>query len=225
MGIADIANVIKDPSSLLAMFGFVPSLINDIIIDVLERETPSYAWEISRHPVEGTDVTDSRVKQPTGLTLDCIFTDMQLSATNIITSVLNGGFSLHTWRDKKEALYTLAESNQVIDVRTPLDLYSNMMIKSITPNQDKTTGSVFAFSIEFERVTTVSSEWGYVDPSDLPVDQQATAVTDSKTTKGATSKGNTPPVSNDTTEGATLNTKAESSAIGPGGTDAGWAWQ
>src|SRR5574343_1708494 len=185
MGIAAITAVIRDPSALLAMFGFVPSLIEYITIDVLVSESPVYSWDITRHPVEGGDVTDARVKQPIGLSLDCVFTDMQLSATNIISGLLKENFSLSTWRDKKDALYALADTNQRIDVRTPLDLYPNMMIREITPNQDKNTGGAFFFNIQFEKVITVASLWGNVDPRDLPIGNQTIAVEDLQKAKGA----------------------------------------
>ncbi len=45
MSIAQVQSVIEDPSKLKDLFGSTPTLIGDIVVDVLLGETPILSWE------------------------------------------------------------------------------------------------------------------------------------------------------------------------------------
>jgi len=173
MGFAQAINLIKDPVALARFFGFVPVIVGDIIVDVLVSETPVYDYDITEHPVEaGLDVTDNRVERPASLILECILTDIALSpqaiAGAVASGVLAGGFPPLSWQDKYSALLDLADKNDIVDVFTPLNVYSSMMITSVRPNQTKDTANALFFTIELREIRTVASEINVVDPSQIP---------------------------------------------------------
>ena len=167
MGIADIANVVRDPSSILDFFAPVEVLVDDINIDVLRVETIGYQWAITNRPVEiGLSITDARIEQPFSLVLDCIVTDdiLELSV-GAITSLLDG---IDTWRDKRDKLYELKDKNKVVTVSTPFYEYTNMLIKSIRFDRDKENSSALFFQLELQNVRFVASAISDIDLSQIP---------------------------------------------------------
>jgi len=169
MGFAQTLNLIKNPSELAKFFGFAPILIGDLIVDVLVTETPSYDYEITEHPVEaGLDITDNRNRKPVGLVLECILADTSFDAKSIISSVISGNLALQMWQDKYKALLELAEKNQIIDVYTPLNVYSSMMIVSVRPSQNKDTANAMFCTVELREIRTVSSEVNFIDSTQIP---------------------------------------------------------
>ena len=182
MAIAQIQSVIEDPSKLKDIFGSTPTLIGDIVVDVLLGETPIHSWDLTTHPVEaGLDVTDSRYKKPVGVALDCIFTDPEFSVTELVGDVVgaiaSGGsladanpFAKATWQEKRDALYELMELNKFIDVTTPNGEYTSMMIKDVRPIFSKDRANAFFFRVEIHNVKTVSSDVVAVDDSQIPED-------------------------------------------------------
>lgn len=181
MGFAQLANIIANPRELAKFFGFAPIIVGDIIIDVLRSETPVFEYEITERPVEaGLDITDNRLKRPTGLNLDFVLTDTVLDPASITAAVsagvLTGGLPPLTASAKYAAFKELAEKNQIIDVYTPLDSYTNMMIKTLRFSQDKDTASAAFGSVELREVRIVASEINILDSAQLPakIKQQET---------------------------------------------------
>ncbi len=182
MAIAQVASIVKDPSKLKDLFGSTPTLIGDIIVDVLLSETPILSWELTQHPVEaGLDVTDSRYQKPIGAALDCIFCDVEFSIEGLVGDVVgaiaSGGslsdanpFAKATWQEKRDALLELSTLNTFIDVTTPNGEYKNVMIRDVRPLFDKDKSGAYFFRIEFQRVETVSSDIVAVDDSQIPED-------------------------------------------------------
>jgi hypothetical protein len=173
MGIAQIANVISDPSTLMDMFAPSPILIGDLEIDVLLEESPMFDYDVTDHPVEaGLDISDSRIARPIGVILDCVLTDEAFDPMSVIGGALTGSLSFDTWQDKKAELYKLKDTSQVLNVATPLDTYYNMMITSIMPSITKSTSGGFFFRIELKEIRIVSTAIADIDPSMLPPDLQ-----------------------------------------------------
>ena len=182
MAITDIQGIIEDPSKLKDLFGSTPTLIGDIVVDVLLGENTNHSWDITKHPVEaGLDVTDSRYKKPAGISMDCIFTGPEFSVTEIVGDVVSalasGGslkdanpFSKATWQEKRDALYELMNQNLFIDVVTPNTELSSMMISDVRPLFDKDKANAFFFRVECEHVQTVSNDVVAMDDSQIPED-------------------------------------------------------
>jgi len=183
MSIAQVQSVIEDPSKLKDLFGSTPTLIGDIVVDVLLGETPILSWELTSHPVEaGLDVTDSRYQKPVGVALDCIFTDPEFSLDSLVAGAVSaiGGslndanpFAKATWQEKRDALKELQTKNKFIDVITPNDEYKSMMIKDIRPVFGKDHANAYFFRIECQHVQTVSSDIVAIDDSQIPEDLKA----------------------------------------------------
>jgi hypothetical protein len=173
MGFAQAANLIKNPAALAKFFGFSPIILGNIVVDVLVSETPVYDYQVTEHPVEaGLDITDNRVKLPTGLILECIFTDIPFDPRAIAAATQAAiqlqSFPLLTWQDKYTALLDLAEKNDIITVYTPLNAYFNMMITSLRMSQNKDTANAAFLTVEMREIRTVASEINIIDSSQLP---------------------------------------------------------
>lgn len=196
MGFAQVANLITNPRELARFFGFAPIFIGDIIVDVLRSETPVYEYEITEHPVEaGLDVTDNRIKRPTGLIMDCILSDTVLDPASIAAAVTAGvlakGVPPLTWQSKWQAMKELAEKNQVVAIYTPLDTYQSMMLKSLRLTQDKDTANAAFVTVEFREIRTVFSEINPLDSAtQLPVNVQQQEKPENTESAKKTSKKN-----------------------------------
>jgi len=169
--------IVTGLSELKNMFVSTPVLIGDLPIDVLLDETPVFNWDITERPVEGgSDITDHRLERPVGLILECIFTNSELGISNVVSgaaNVITGGaigtaLSLDTWQDKKDALYSLMRESQRLDITTPLDTYTNMMISSVRPNQNASNADAFFFRVELKEVDVISTEIIEIDESAIP---------------------------------------------------------
>jgi hypothetical protein len=167
MGIPSPAGIVSNPSSLMDIFRSTPILIGDIVVDVLVSESPVYDFDITARPVEaGLDITDARIAKPVALALECIITDdiIELSLSSAL-SLLGG---IQTWKDKKNKLFELKDSNQLIDVITPLDTYDDMSIASIQIDQNKSNSTALFFRISFKNIKLVKTAFGLVDDSAIP---------------------------------------------------------
>jgi hypothetical protein len=166
--------IIRDVKELRDFFGVNPVLIEDLPVDVLRSETPVYDFDLTAHPVEsGFDVTDARVARPIGVTLECILTDTDLSASATGFAALNGTLGFDSWKDKRDRLYEIKDSSEVVDVVTPLDKYSSMVITSLRIDQTPGTAQALFFRADFREVRFVSSLITGVDEASVPKSKKA----------------------------------------------------
>jgi len=172
MGIPDVANLATNPTELLERFGLMPARINDIVIDVLKVELPSYDFDITEHPVEdGTPVSDMKIKRPPVLILDAIFADAEFDAVGIITKFIGTGAPsfLSTWQDKQSAIYELMNSDdEIITVTTEHDIYPDMLLKAVRPVREVDKVRAWFVQLEFKRVKIVQTEVSDILAGDLP---------------------------------------------------------
>jgi len=171
MGFASTANLIKNPSELLERIGLKPAQINDITIDVIQIESPTFDFEVTEHPVEtGLNISDTRIEKPITLAIDCILTDAEIDAVGVVKRALNTSLDslFTTWQDKKDALYTLKDSQELVTVQTEFDIYENMMITSLRPIREVNNTRALFVHIELQEVRIVSSEINLIDESLIP---------------------------------------------------------
>lgn len=170
MPAASVLDIIKDPKKLRGLFGSTPVLIGPLQVDVLEEETPIFEWDLPTRRVDaGFDVTDSRYSRPVGVTLDCVFLDLDISLSGAIAAAAGFGFDSSKWVDKKDALHELASKNELITIITPSgNDYSDMMIESIMPTHTPETRNGYWFRLTARRVEIVSSEVRGADASLIP---------------------------------------------------------
>jgi hypothetical protein len=196
MSIAGIVGAIAEQSVLSNMLGFTPTLIGTqsqvMMIDLLEGEAPEYGYEITGDSVEcGSEISDHINEKPVSLTLDCVFTDFQLTPKNLIEAGMVSASFLTTWRDKKDTLYKFKDAKELMFISTPLNFYQNYLIESVSPNVTAQTGDCFRCRITLRSVNLVSSLVGYIDPSMVPLELQAASKEASKKTKDPENKGST----------------------------------
>ena len=160
---------VTNKQELYDQFGLTPALIGELPIDVVLSEIPVYDFVVSEHPVEtGESVNSSRYAKPVSVTIECIFTDPTFGPQSAGKKLLNGTYSLDTWRDKKDKLYEIKDSNKAFNLQTELDLYKDMVISSIIPNRAVQNTSAFFCRIVFTHVKFVTLEEVTVSEQDLP---------------------------------------------------------
>lgn len=191
-----IPQIVQNPSEALALQIPAKVFIGGIEVDVTKLEKKTLRYTTTKRPVEaGLDITDNRYKEPILLRLEGTMTDTPIgldaiAATTISATLLGGpGFELVTWRDKKDALEALADSNEIIDIVGRLDSYESMNLNMVDVAETPNSAGSYPFVIEAETIRQVSSEVVSVDPSQIPKSLRDQETTDQKDARGKASKG------------------------------------
>jgi predicted transcriptional regulator len=206
MGLAQISQVIKDPSSIVDLLFGVDVLIGDIQVDVLLEERVTFSWSITSKTVEsGLPISDSRKRNPTVLVLEILQMDdePELSPAGV-TSLLDG---IQTWQDKWDRLKELANADTVLTVVTPLGTLPDLAIKTLAPNQTKDKMTGLWCRVEFQEMRVVSTETSNVDPAivdQLVAEGAPEADTQKKRKHKATNKGKKGPKEPSEKEGSVI---------------------
>lgn len=134
----------------VAILRSMGSLTFDAVIS--ERHTAEL--EVTKNPVEmGASITDHAYVKPYGLTITG-----GVSATPLHEPNDSYGQGNDRPSAAYEAMLKLQATREPFDVVTGLKLYKNMMVTSITTEQDKDSAGVFAFSAELTEVIIVYTE-------------------------------------------------------------------
>jgi hypothetical protein len=163
--------IVLNPSELLASLFPKAVFIGDIEIDVISIEEKLLEWEHTERPVDaGLDVTDTRKKRPVFMRIEGFLTDSEISADAIGTSLVAGqGFNVFgTWEEKRTALESLADSDEIIQITTRRNVRDSMQITSLKETATKDNSKAYQFVLEAKQVRQVSSEFSFVDPSQVP---------------------------------------------------------
>ena len=168
---------------------FIGPLASPIVIDVVESESPEYASEITRDPVEcGTDITDHAQDKPTSLTLDCIFTDPQLSITGMPAAIASKFMS---WKEKRDELQKMQSNIKPVLISVPSGFYMGYLIESISPSYTAQSGDCYRCRVVCTKINVVASSIGIVNVALLPP-ELAMAVAADKKAGGKSPKGPAP---------------------------------
>jgi hypothetical protein len=168
---------------------FMGPITEPIIIDIIESESAEYSSEVTRDPVEcGVDITDHVLEKPDSVTLDCIFTDPQLSLTGMAAAIASGFMS---WKDKRDALLKFKRASQPIILSTPSGFYLGYMIESISPTITAQSGNCFRARVVCTKINVVASSVGIVNIALLPPELAMAVVADKKA-GSKKSKGSAP---------------------------------
>lgn len=170
MGIPQIINAVKNPDELLSLFLPDPVLIGDVEVDVLNLEVKELRYEVTKRKVEsGFSMATARRKIPVAIRIEGWLTDAPLDPVSIGTSLISGqGFSFVTWKDKKDRLEEVADSDELIDISARLDVYTDVSITFLRVEQNKDTSGGYPFVLEAENLRIFSSAITDVDPSQIP---------------------------------------------------------
>lgn len=190
-----LPQVIQDPiGAIVGSLVPEPVFIGGVEVDVTKLEKKSLRYTTTKHPVEaGLDISDNRYKEPVLLRLEGQMTDTPINldavlATAITASLGGPGFQLLTWRDKKDALEAVADSDEIIDIVGRLDVYLDMTLKLVDVSETPNTAGHYPFVIEAETIRQVSSEIVSVDPSQIPKALRDQETSGQKAARGKTSK-------------------------------------
>lgn len=138
----------------LSFQGKPQTKINNIDIDVLTSEAPTFQNTITQNPTEaGAYVSDNIINNPIQLTLNCIITDFSRIAGRQ-TDAAEGRRSSTVFFDLKQ----LRKDKQIFSIQTGLDLYENMAIASFRPVRNASNTNALEFSIDFQEVLKVKSQ-------------------------------------------------------------------
>jgi hypothetical protein len=170
MGFPNVQDVIRNPSELRKFFIPDPVLIGEVEVDVLSIERKGLSWEVTERGVEsGFDMATARRKRPVELRIEGWLTDTPLEPGAIGTSLLSGeGFSFKNWEDKKEELEAVADSDELIDIATRLDVYPDMSITNLVVEQTKDSSGGYPFVLEARNLKIFNSAITSIDPSQIP---------------------------------------------------------
>jgi len=165
---------------------FIGPLTSPIIIDVVESEAPEYSSEVTRDPVEcGTDITDHVLDKPVSITLDCIFTDPQLSVTGMAAAIASG---FMPWKTKRDELRKMQANFKPVIMSIPSGFYMGYIIESISETYGAQSGDCYRCRIVCTKINVVASSVGIVNIALLPP-ELAMAVVAEKKAGAKTPKG------------------------------------
>lgn len=187
MGFPSAADVVSNPGSLRELFGLTPAKIGDLAVDLAITYSAPREATVTERPVEkGFAVSDARYIKPQYITMECIFTDPDVSGGNVARQASNGTLrqSLTTsWREKRDRLYELFETQELLEVSTPEQDYENMVILEILPDRRASTANAFFCTVNLREIRQVSSAIGIVDPNSIPKKAREKESTGQKTAR------------------------------------------
>jgi len=157
--------------------------IGELELDVTLTEKHEFSNEITSFPVEaGAEIADHVIQAPSRITIQGFVTNTPvklfggaLDPTDYVQTALETLLTLAGHIKGDEGLYTTPEPVTVV---TGLNVYSNMMITSLTIPRDRTTGQALEFTAELVEVIyadseTVSIPADNVDPASADLAQSA----------------------------------------------------
>lgn len=165
-----ISSIIRNPKQLLDQLGASPAKINDMILDVVVKEAPTWSWTTSQYKTQSGFVSsDVRIKNPDRLVIDCVFVDKQYGAKDIAAAGLTGeGFAPETWRDKYKTFKDLVHAEDIVTVTIGLDTYSSMQVKQVDIIRDSSRAGYLGFTVTLEELRVIDTDFDEVDTSLMP---------------------------------------------------------
>lgn len=133
--IADAASQLRD--GVLGRFEIVS--IGDLVIDALEGQDGTESLNVTRKPIQdGSTMTDAATDEPRFESLTIVLANPELSLEGGLSAAISGdaGAFSETWRDKRDQLYELMRSREIVDVQLPNEILKSCLVESITPAYD-----------------------------------------------------------------------------------------
>jgi hypothetical protein len=123
-----------------------------IKIDTTIQQTHSSEVAITEHPVEtGANITDSVHEKPDTITLECVVTDYPLKSSGL---PVEAGRASGMWAELKR----LQKVGKIFQIRTTLEFYDDMLIRSLSaPVTAKEKGAV-RFSLVASKLRFADTE-------------------------------------------------------------------
>lgn len=168
VSISDLKNV-KSLEDLKAIFGLVPYMIGDEVIDIISDLTVDHNFNITSKPIEEGFLTNSRIKEPIEINLVGILTNNleNLSVSSAIKAAVSGGINLDSWKQKRESLLAAKDENILLEIVTPDKIYPDMMLSSISFLQSSAMDACY-FEASFVEVKIFSTATSFVSDAEIP---------------------------------------------------------
>lgn len=133
--------------------------VSTVTLDCTLIEEHSSEVELTDHPVErGADITDHKRSKPRALKLTGIISNTPVELGSLALGPR--GRAEDAWAALKE----IQAGDELIDVFTTLESYSNMQIVSLHVPRDAKRGNVLEVTIDLREVIQVDSETVAVEP-------------------------------------------------------------
>lgn len=121
--------------------------IGGIEIDASISEQVDFSNSITDHPIEGgATVTDHAYENPLMITMECIISNSSLNSTDQGRSI-----------DAYNQLKLLKSSREPFDVVNALDVYSNMLVESLSFPRRADTSDSLVFTVTLKQIRIVDS--------------------------------------------------------------------
>lgn len=156
---ADVVN------KFVGLFTRTPKEIGGILIDCFATEEHDSEIKFTEFPIEvGANINDHAIILPKMLTINAVVSNIPNNLTGVNLQSFTAGNSKTRAISAYEALITLQERREPIDVVTDLKLYKNMGIVSIKVNRDKDTSGGLFFTCTFKELIIVTNEYTRIPP-------------------------------------------------------------
>lgn len=110
--------------------------IGDLVVSACTGLSGANEILITEKPIgAGYPITDAAVDVPLEKSLDIVFSNPQYSAEAIAAALISGEADSLTesWRDKKDKLYEMQATREIVTLQTHEGSYENMLIRVIDP--------------------------------------------------------------------------------------------
>lgn len=151
-------------------------MLDSLEVDATLSEVVSSASELTQHPIEtGATVSDHVIERPREYRMEGVITNAPLSVSDrldagrIAWADLSSSSPAGTG-NKVDGAYSLLEqmkaSRDVVTIRTPLRIFTDMVMVSLQVTRDPKTGDALQFSAAFQQVRKAKSVT--VAPASIP---------------------------------------------------------
>ena len=146
--------------SIAQLFFRKGNFIEEIELDIIINESASATVRVTENPVEfGANVNDHIITEPMTFTTAGIVSNISSSTIGQFLRVPTV-FSKNTSKAKEawEALLELMANKTIFDLKQGLKEYPNIVLLSLTENQDKDTANGLFFTATFKEIIFAGAE-------------------------------------------------------------------
>lgn len=140
--------------SLLSFFksGKPCLVLGDIDVDVSLSETHSYESTVTKNPVEdGSPITDNIINHQPKINIKGLFSPLKMQILGGMTSMSAQSFVQNKWQE----LLKLRDSKETLTLFTGLNVYTDMIMSSLSTTRDCSNANHLEFTATFEQIKTV----------------------------------------------------------------------
>ncbi len=139
--------------------------LGDIDVDVSLSETHSYESTVTKNPVEdGSPITDNIINHQPKINIKGLFSPLKMQMLGGMTSMSAQSFVQNKWQE----LLKLRDSKERLTLFTGLNIYTDMIMSSLSTTRDYSNANHLEFSATFEQIKTVPVAFTTVSQAGIP---------------------------------------------------------